>query len=289
MSWLSSLATNPTLTILFLFLLFLPSQLGRHFWPSFAFINGLRIDYLSPTLYFTDILFCLLLLEMLPNILRAMKQPLSWVVVAVLGLFSYLSLTSQLPLNSLWGVVRLLQVVLLIWFFSFAMKRQSNRLTLALAIAISLIYSSLLAIWQFINQSSVGGLWYYLGERSFTSLTPGIADASLRGTVVLRPYATFPHPNVLAGFCIIMVTYLLLLAPSSALRWWQGLKGVALGLGMVALVVSLSRGAIVVGGLVGIVWFISRALASPRRQKIFVGVCVVLVFLAWQTGLLLRL
>src|SRR3990167_1091437 len=41
---------------LFLALLFLPTQLGKHFWPDFSYIYSLKIDYLSPTLYFWDIL-----------------------------------------------------------------------------------------------------------------------------------------------------------------------------------------------------------------------------------------
>ncbi len=48
--------------ILFLILLaFLPVQLGRHFWPKWSYVMGLRIDYLSPTIYLTDILVFLIL------------------------------------------------------------------------------------------------------------------------------------------------------------------------------------------------------------------------------------
>jgi len=42
--------------LLFLTILFLPTQLGKHFWPQFSYIYSLRVDYLSPTLYFWDIL-----------------------------------------------------------------------------------------------------------------------------------------------------------------------------------------------------------------------------------------
>ncbi|MDP2860696.1 MAG: hypothetical protein Q8N98_03190, partial [bacterium] len=43
----------------YLFLFFLPTQLGRHFWPEWAIINGIRVDYLSPTIFLTDILLFL--------------------------------------------------------------------------------------------------------------------------------------------------------------------------------------------------------------------------------------
>ena len=62
-------------------------------------------------------------------------------------------------------------------------------------------YSCVLAIWQFFNHGSVGGLWYFLGERAFTFDTPGISP--------WRPYATFSHPNVLMGFLVVSETIIL--------------------------------------------------------------------------------
>ena len=47
--------------VLQLFILLLPTQLGYHFWPKWAYVFGVRVDYLSPTLYLTDILAAILL------------------------------------------------------------------------------------------------------------------------------------------------------------------------------------------------------------------------------------
>jgi len=66
-------------------------------------------------------------------------------------------------------------------------------------------YSSLIAWIQFINQSSIGGLLWFLGERTFDVTTPGIATAIMNNKLILRPYATFPHPNVLAGFITVLL------------------------------------------------------------------------------------
>ena len=52
--------------------------------------------------------------------------------------------------------------------------------------------------FEFIKQASLNGLFWWLGERTFTSSTPGIAKAVIDGRLLMRPYATFPHPNVLA-------------------------------------------------------------------------------------------
>lgn len=46
--------------LIFLTILFLPTQLGKHFWPSFSYIYSLPVDYLSPTLYFWDLLILIL-------------------------------------------------------------------------------------------------------------------------------------------------------------------------------------------------------------------------------------
>src|SRR5438552_2386080 len=47
----------------FLLILFLPTQLGLHFWPAWAMVLGRRIDYLAPTVYGTDILIILTLVS----------------------------------------------------------------------------------------------------------------------------------------------------------------------------------------------------------------------------------
>jgi hypothetical protein len=55
--------------IFYFLILFLPTQLGRHFFTSFSFVSGIRVDYLSPTIYFTDILVLLLFIAWVLNLL----------------------------------------------------------------------------------------------------------------------------------------------------------------------------------------------------------------------------
>ena len=40
---------------LLLLIFLLPFQLGRHFWPEVSFVYGLKIDYLSPIIFLTDL------------------------------------------------------------------------------------------------------------------------------------------------------------------------------------------------------------------------------------------
>src|ERR1035437_8081006 len=71
--WLLSLAKISKL-FFYLLILFLPTQLGKHFWPNSSFVYGLRLDYLSPTLYFTDILILLIFVFSLPQLLQLIKN-----------------------------------------------------------------------------------------------------------------------------------------------------------------------------------------------------------------------
>ena len=72
---------------------------------------------------------------------------------------------------------------------------------------ISLFYEVFLASWQLLKQGSLGGLWWWLGERTFSANTPFIAQAIIHGQLVLRPYATLPHPNVLSAFLVVNFTW----------------------------------------------------------------------------------
>ncbi len=69
---------------------------------------------------------------------------------------------------------------------------------------LGIIGESLIAILQFLTGSTLG-LWV-LGERTFSITTPGIAKFDFYGRQFLRPYGTFPHPNVLAGYFFIVIT-----------------------------------------------------------------------------------
>ena len=63
--------------LFYLLLLLLPTQLGKHFWPTFSYVLGTRVDYLSPTLYLTDIIILFITLFYLPKakIIAVDKSP----------------------------------------------------------------------------------------------------------------------------------------------------------------------------------------------------------------------
>lgn len=203
--------------VIFLSLIFfIPAQTGFHFWPPFSYVSGIRVDYLSPTLYFTDILifilFLLTLLDLskntrklhfLPKGKYAKYMSLFFVLNLSVGLFFSLS-----PESHFFKILKILEFSFLAFYvINFFEKKTS--VYFAEVLAFSGIFVSVLAYWQFFKQSSIGGFFYLLGERSFNAGTIGISTMNINGSNILRPYATFPHPNVLAFFLLFVLTVLL--------------------------------------------------------------------------------
>lgn len=143
------------------------------------------------------------------------------------------------------------------------------------AFAVGILYSSTIAIAQFFLQHSIGGPLWFLGERTFSSQTPGIAQIQLclpECRLLLRPYATFPHPNVLGGF--LAVTLPFLMRPMSQMRQIsKKFYQFVFLLGLIALFLTFSRSAWLVG-LLGIAW-----VYIPTRLKKPYVIFSILVFL----------
>ena len=76
------------------------------------------------------------------------------------------------------------------------------------ALLLGNLASSFLAWGQVFKGGSLGGIFWWLGERSFNLATPGITLAQVGDHLLLRPYATFSHPNSLAGFLLVSLLLL---------------------------------------------------------------------------------
>jgi hypothetical protein len=198
----------PRILLLFI-LFFVISQFGKHFWPYFAYVSGIRVDYLSPTIYFTDILIFLLLLISIPyfvNNLRkkSLKIPLSFLLTVLL--LSVSVIISKYALPALYGAIKALEMLFLGYMVSrhFSYKDVS---LVACVLSGAVAIECLLIVLQIITQGSIGGLWYFLGERSFSAGNIGIATVQTFGHELLRAYGSFPHPNVLAFFLLLSCVF----------------------------------------------------------------------------------
>jgi O-antigen ligase len=258
------------LTVLLLFLL--PTQLGFHFWPSWAFVFGIRVDLLAPALYLTDV-FVLLLILLNLNIFKNFKKYFLIILVfAILNTFY-----SSSPAESVYKWVKIIEFSYLGFYFA-----KQNLLKLSPIIQtlfFSSITFSLIGIFQFIKNGTIGGPLYYLGERSFNSGTPGIALVSLNGVEYLRAYSTFSHPNSLAGFLGAVIFFILL---SGKLKK-NLLNFLGVSIILVCFLLSFS-----VSAYLGIFLAFSFYLFSGNRKP-FKWIVVVYLFLSIVGSLLLPL
>lgn len=193
----------------------MPTQLGKHFWPEFSFIDGLRLDYLSPTLYLTDVFIFLIFLLNFKELIKYLKNVNRKHLLIYCLFLASLVLGTISSVNNLagwYGLAKILELSFVVYYVKRNIKSLDKKI-IFFCILIPVVFESVLAFWQYLNQGAIGGIFYYFGERAFTAQTPGIANASINGQLFLRPYATLPHPNVLAGFLIIYSLLMLLYIP----------------------------------------------------------------------------
>jgi O-antigen ligase len=292
---ITSLKAQALLFLLIIF--FLPTQYGLHLWPDFSLVAGKRMDYLSPTVFFTDILIGLLLSISFVSWFFSYRKTRILIRQLFVRIFDFVNgnkllvalfisitvgiLFSSRPILGIYSLLRLIELILFALVSYRLFESKAVRMYFIAAFSISMLLQSVLAIWQFNSQSSIGGIFYYLGERTFSSITPGIANASLGGALILRPYGTLPHPNVLGGYlllglilvCSEFLTFRIsrntgMTLPSGL---FSKIKKVYLFTVMVfssiTLLLSMSRSAIAVGAAL-VIFLLVRALGFPRKQKV---------------------
>ena len=251
-------------------IILLPVQLGRHFWPEWSYVLGLKIDYLSPTVYLTDILIAGILgvwgLEKLK--IQGLKVKIASKNLKLLffpiSVFCFLFLNALFSQSSGVAFFKFIKIIEFFLLAFYVVKNNDALSVLRSALPIPIIYSSLIALGQFMRQVSLNGLFWWLGERSFTAFTPGIAKAVFNGRLIMRPYATFPHPNVLAGFILVSLVLIGISNHESGTK--KAIKWLAIILGIITITISFSRSTWLVGLLFG-AWYLLNAMRNKRKKQ----------------------
>ena len=246
---------------LFLFLLFIPTQLGRHFWPDWSYILGIRVDYLSPTLYLLDLIWIGLIISNFKYQIFNIKKYLKFKYLVIFGFVVINILIAVNPWVAVYKWLRIGQI--LITFFYFRKNKELIKEKLTKIIPCWIIFESLLAVAQMAKNGSLNGIFYWFGERAFTFNTIGIAQISVMGRGLIRAYGTFSHPNSLAGFLLVSLLLWYFFKEKINKYWWW----IIFWLGMLGIMVSGSR----------TVWFLTLglvlflALKSLKNKSNIVG------------------
>lgn len=217
---------NPTLPklsklIFFLIIFFLPQQFGPHFWPDFSFVNGIRVDYLSPSVYLTDILIMILFIMSAKQVFANTQTVRFFGKKATFVFFTFLIIpllyAASIP-AILFGLLKTIEFLFLGLYATTTITKK-DILTIIEVFVAAAVMQSILAILQFFTQGSLNGVFYFLGERYYSLSSIGIAAMNTAQGLLVRPYGTFPHPNVLAFY--LFVSSVLLCFYISKLKKWK--------------------------------------------------------------------
>ena len=190
----------------------LPTQLAYHFWPPSSFVFGIRVDYLAPAVYLTDLIILFLLLayavqEKLRLWTFISKYKLQILVTFVFILVNVVFASS--PTTAIFKWLKVLELVGLALYLRFKMS-ETNKDQIYNTLFYSLVFVSVIGISQFFIGRTIGGAFYLFGERSFDISTPAVALTQINGHEFLRAYSVFSHPNSLSGYLGASLLFLLM-------------------------------------------------------------------------------
>lgn len=176
---------------------FLPTQLALHLNNFNSTVYGFQIDHLIPTIYLTDIIAFLIIILGLGKF--KLKKSHMLYAVCFMG-FALLNIfVSDYFISSAYKWTKVTEMLLL-GIVIFNCKKFDIFKNFIKPPSYSIFIACLLGIWQFLIKGSVGGLFYWFGERSFLFSNPNIAP---------YPYSFFSHPNSFAGFLLVYGIFLL--------------------------------------------------------------------------------
>ncbi len=255
---------------------FLPTQLGRHFFPAFSLIGGVRVDYLAPTFYFIDFFLIVLIVSHQQVVGQVLRNRFFQGLVVVLLLNVALS---QLPFLSLYWALRTIEAV---WIAAIAYRASgSTKQAFWRGSLVGGVFQLGIVLVQLGLQHSVGSVLWLVGERPLATSLPDIAKVTIAGVEYLRPYGTFSHPNAMGGYYALLAVSAWVLIRTLPLR-------ISLVIVSTALVVfSLSRGALAALAIGLGVWAYQRYVQKHRaKMGILALVCLAIGLLVFSRFIL---
>lgn len=196
---------------LFYFFLFsIPFQTRKILW-----YDGWRFnEWQSISIYVTDVLLAVLLIFWVFNFKFSTKsvkfQKSDYFLLAFLTISAISIKNSTNPMVSWFQWLKVVEFSVFYWYLSSYAFTKFGLYNSFLAIFAGGIFQSLIAMIQFLKQSSIG--LKFFGESIINSDLSGIASFYLpaqaglpTGEKIIRAYGTTPHPNVLAVYLFLAI------------------------------------------------------------------------------------
>ncbi len=171
----------------------------------------------------------------------------------ILAVFSFLSIFwSENKIVAIFRSIKLLELYLLYIYIYFQNVPRGTFLKniLRIIIAIGLI-QSVIAIWQFIVQHSIGLRFFQ--ESIISPFIPGVAKVILNDNIFIRAYGLMPHPNILGCFLLFSIILTILCKKLFHVEQFRYLLKLVLFIQCVALILTFSKSAMI-GLIISIIY-----------------------------------
>ncbi|MGB9883103.1 MAG: O-antigen ligase family protein [Microgenomates group bacterium] len=265
-----------------LIIFFLPSQFGKYFFFDFSYLFGVRVDYLAIKFFLIDVLIFLFFLF-------NFKKIIIWLMEKKFLFFYFILLLNLLLAKNkfLTGfqIIKIFEFLIL-FFLAKIYFLKTDKKAILLVLFFSSLIEVILSVYQLVFSHSVGGIFYFYGERLLSLSTPAIAKIIIFGKEFLRPYGSFSHPNSLAGFYLLLYFFVLTeksFQKNFILKWLTLLNF------NVLIFFSFSKIAIFSFLILNSVYFLKNLKTNCffcKINKIFIPVFLALIFLSGTTDIL---
>ncbi len=175
------------------------------------FVNGVIVNYLIPTISILDVWCVILLFSIIftkgKNFLRkAISRYLLWLIL--LSSFLLLQNIFIKEIITVIGSLRVILFFLLLILLVEIIKSSNTKIfnkyykTFILLSFFNLVIQGFIGVQQFMKGMSLN--LNFLGESQVVSGMRGSSFIVLNNEIFLRAYGTFPHPNILAGYLLLI-------------------------------------------------------------------------------------
>ncbi|MFH0928233.1 MAG: O-antigen ligase family protein [bacterium] len=232
-------------------------------------INNTAWPLYSIVLYLSEIV-CLVVVASKWQVIQRQFSSKWWKIFGALALLNILISVSPLASLGLW-----LHVALALAFgLAVALENDSKPLVKYWLLG-ALLVGALAGFQVYGNWQGANKL---LGISSHELAAKTTSVVEVAGERVARGYAAFPHPNILAGYAVLVTLLLLLEIETVALRRWRlFIYGGLLAIGQI-LGLSFSRAGILIFGVIVDWSFIKRPKARLGAAVALAGLFVALLF-----------
>jgi hypothetical protein len=196
--------------LVFLWIFFLPTNLFLVLDPQAGYVHGLRVDYLLPRIWASQIFGVLALILYFSTTTKTKIN--GWRTFStetklfILGssIFVVCQLLVGTPQITIWPLANVVFALAMgKWLVTTYLTEKSHRQWWHASLLVSSTFQAVIGLTQFWLQKSVGGYWL-AGESNLLSYA-GVDHGSVWEKLVIFPYGTTAHPNILAGFLVFVV------------------------------------------------------------------------------------